>query len=197
MIERRLAVAGASSIAIAIAIALSVTLLGDPAFDVDVGTDAASLRGGWPGTLLGWLSDLGYAVPYAVLVASVAAALAIAGNRAGAIRVAGAVVVGWGAFALLKRLFLRARPEFADHVVSGYSIPSGHATMAFALAAIVLLVEPRVRTWWGWGVFGAYAVLTATSRVVFGVHFLTDVTAGAFLGTGCALLVGAVRGRRA
>lgn len=189
MIDRRLALSGTLCIATSIAIALAVTVFGDPAFDADVGADAASLRSGWFGTLLGWLSDLGYTVPFAVFVAIVATTVALTGSRIGAARVVAAVIAGWGAFSLLKRVFLRARPEFADHLVGGYSIPSGHATMAFALATALLLVEPRLRTWWGFGILGAYAVLTAASRVVLGVHFLTDVVAGALLGAGCALLV--------
>jgi undecaprenyl-diphosphatase len=64
------------------------------------------------------------------------------------------------------------------------SFPSDHATVAFALACAVYFVDRR----WG-GVFLAVAVMVALGRVFVGVHYPSDIVAGALLGFVCAFLV--------
>lgn len=180
---------GVACIACAVALGSVVTRFGSPNFDDVLGDEAARARDGAPGVIFDLLSEVGYTSGYAALVIAVVVALVLAGRRRGAVLLVAAVLLANASFALLKRVFERERPEFADHLVGGFAMPSGHATMAFVLATSVLLVEPRLRTWWAASLLVAYAVLTAASRVVLGVHYLTDVTAGALLGIGCALLV--------
>jgi membrane-associated phospholipid phosphatase len=69
------------------------------------------------------------------------------------------------------------RPEYA-------SMPSGHATTAFAAAIAVGLLWPRLRP-----VMLIYALIIAVSRVVLDAHYLSDVIAGAFVGSVGALIV--------
>lgn len=79
---------------------------------------------------------------------------------------------------------------FARHAAdSGF--PSDHATAAFAIAIAVLL---RQRAW-GRAVVAAAALL-AIGRVAIGVHYPSDVLAGALLGSVVAVIVswGPVRG---
>jgi undecaprenyl-diphosphatase len=57
------------------------------------------------------------------------------------------------------------------------SFPSGHATVAFALAFVILLRD-RKR---GWPLF-CLASFIGLSRVVVGVHYPSDILAGALLG---------------
>src|SRR3954471_1822981 len=57
------------------------------------------------------------------------------------------------------------------------SFPSDHATAALAIAFGILFVVGRA----GW-LFVAWAVLIATSRVLAGMHYPTDVLAGALVG---------------
>jgi undecaprenyl-diphosphatase len=63
--------------------------------------------------------------------------------------------------------------------ISGYGFPSGHSTMAFALAAAVHpTVPPRLR-WVPW----VLAAAVGLARMHVGVHWPADVVGGAALGT--------------
>jgi undecaprenyl-diphosphatase len=173
-------------------IAIAVSLLGTPRFDFVVDEHAAALRDGVFGTLLHWLSTIGYAGWFAPIVIVIVVLLTVLGRSAAAIEVAAAAVLANVVFVAFKQLFRRVRPEFPEHVVGGYSLPSGHATMACTLATVLLLAVPELRRPWLAIPLVAYAVLTAMSRVVLGVHYTTDVVAGACLGAACALAVDAI-----
>ena len=104
----------------------------------------------------------------------------------------GALILSQG----LKHLVDRARPVFDTPVAEalGPSFPSGHAlgSAVFWTTCAVLLV-PHVRR----PVLllaGAVlvAVLVSASRVLLGVHFLSDVTGGLLLGLGWAAVCTAV-----
>jgi undecaprenyl-diphosphatase len=69
------------------------------------------------------------------------------------------------------------------HHASDPGFPSDHATAAFAIATALWLRERRIGTL---ALIGA-AILSA-GRVALGVHWPSDVIAGAALGTACALL---------
>jgi undecaprenyl-diphosphatase len=74
------------------------------------------------------------------------------------------------------------------------SFPSGHATVAFAAAAFGVSMAAAYFPGAPWlGAFAAadlgMAVLTATFRVFAGMHFMTDVIAGAALGSAIGALV--------
>lgn len=56
--------------------------------------------------------------------------------------------------------------------------PSGEATAAFALATVLSLLYPRVAPF-----AYAAAVLAALARILAGAHYISDVTAGAVIGT--------------
>jgi membrane-associated phospholipid phosphatase len=89
-----------------------------------------------------------------------------------------------------KVLVDRARPVFTDPIshAGGASFPSGHATgsAAFysALAIVLLSLTTRPRR----GLLLAMALLVplvvAATRVLLGVHYLSDVIAGLLLGWG-------------
>jgi len=85
---------------------------------------------------------------------------------------------------LLKPLFARTRPPYALESVRllvdttrSFSFPSAHAANAFAVAAFVSSFYPRTRLY-----LYFIAALVAYSRVYVGVHFPSDIAAGAVLG---------------
>jgi len=97
--------------------------------------------------------------------------------------------------AAISALVDRARPFVVDangvHLFSAHSadpgFPSDHATASFAIAMAIFL---RHR---GWGVVALLAAaVLSVGRVAIGVHYPTDVLAGAALGVAAALALWAV-----
>ena len=70
-------------------------------------------------------------------------------------------------------------------VGGGPSFPSGHTADAFAFATIIGLVYRR---WIIVITVLIWASLVGYSRMYLGVHFPSDVLAGAFVGAGCAAI---------
>ena len=101
-----------------------------------------------------------------------------------------AVLIGTVLFAgvastLLKRAVARQRPPVALHLVTetNYSFPSGHATGTAALVAALVAVRMIP-----WLVAAGVTAVVALTRLYLGVHWFSDVLAGALLGTVAALL---------
>jgi membrane-associated phospholipid phosphatase len=65
------------------------------------------------------------------------------------------------------------------------SFPSGHTSTAFATATSVSLLYPK---WYIIVPSYLYAGTVAYSRMDLGVHYPSDVLAGALIGSGCAYL---------
>jgi len=112
------------------------------------------------------------------------------------------VIVGNNAlYNLIKELLDRARPAFeASTAALGPSFPSGHSATAAAGYAAVAFVLARHRSAparaWLAGAAVGIAVAVAVSRVMLGVHWLTDIACGLALGWAwCAVVVVAFGGR--
>lgn len=100
----------------------------------------------------------------------------------------------WGIGSLLKRIVQRPRPEIIDPITTspGFSFPSGHASNAAAVSvALVILLWPLLRRGWprtlALTLATAYTAVTAADRVLLGVHYIVDITAGVILGAGIVL----------
>jgi membrane-associated phospholipid phosphatase len=98
---------------------------------------------------------------------------------------------------LLKTLIDRPRPPDGLVHAAGPSFPSGHATYAGAtcLALVLLFTTPSTRRRWWWALASLGVVGMAWSRTYLQAHWLTDVIAGALLGSGISLLVFAIAQR--
>jgi undecaprenyl-diphosphatase len=102
------------------------------------------------------------------------------------ITLAVALAIGVGVTALavflVKLMVRRPRPagEWGQlyRKTDPHSFPSGHAARAVMLAVVALGVGPP---WLGM-VLAVWAPLVCLARVIMGVHYLSDVLAGALLG---------------
>ncbi len=107
------------------------------------------------------------------------------GHRYQAIAAAGAAALaGIFLFRALKHTSRRKRPcEIEPHCWSAilppdkYSFPSGHSITAFAVALSVGLFYPELQ-----GCLLTVAFLIAGSRIILGMHFLSDVLVGSAIG---------------
>jgi len=83
---------------------------------------------------------------------------------------------------LFKFSIRRKRPEGEWGAIyrntDPHSFPSGHAARAFLIAAIAMALGPT----WMAILLSIWAPLVTLSRVMMGVHYLSDVIAGAVLG---------------
>jgi undecaprenyl-diphosphatase len=96
--------------------------------------------------------------------------------------------IGSATYAVLKRGTSRPRPfEVVPAVAAGaapldaFSFPSGHTLHAVAFMLVALNYHPALAT-----ILIPFVLLTAASRVVLGLHYPSDVLAGAALGAGIA-----------
>ncbi len=92
---------------------------------------------------------------------------------------------------VLKRLFDRPRPSVTHPDIrnlqpfSSASFPSGHTSSAFSVATSLSLNYPK---WYVIVPAYSWASLSGFSRLYLGVHYPSDVLAGAILGSGTAWL---------
>lgn len=93
-------------------------------------------------------------------------------------------------YVVLKQVFHRQRPcdcygNFRAHISPSdkFSLPSGHTTAAFLMATLITHFYPG---------FGGAAYLWAAtiglSRILLGVHYPSDIVAGALLGLMMAII---------
>jgi undecaprenyl-diphosphatase len=94
---------------------------------------------------------------------------------------------------IVKDLYRRDRPPSPEVAVTGWSFPSGHATVgaAIAIGLVMVLVRagPRQRIYEVMA--GGFAFLMGASRVYLDAHWLSDVVAGTAMGAAVMIGVGA------
>lgn len=112
--------------------------------------------------------------------------------KAWAVRLLAAIAVLAGVVLLIKLGVRRRRPEgewgAIYRATDPHSFPSGHAARAVLLALLAIAWGPP----WLAAILIPWAPLVSLSRVAMGLHYLSDVLAGAALGllaAGGALLL--------
>lgn len=93
-------------------------------------------------------------------------------------------------YILLKKSLKRERPchhisNLSAHIVPSdkFSLPSGHTAAAFLMASLIAYFYPNLSVFaylWACGI--------GSSRVLLGVHYPSDIIAGAFLGLGISAI---------
>jgi undecaprenyl-diphosphatase len=92
----------------------------------------------------------------------------------------------------LKAVIKRRRPEGTWGTIyrqyDPHSFPSGHATRAVMLAVLAAGFSPQLSpAWFAW-FMAVWAPLVCISRVLTGLHYLTDIPGGMLLGLLLGLL---------
>ncbi|MBI1780341.1 MAG: phosphatase PAP2 family protein [Sphingobacteriales bacterium] len=92
---------------------------------------------------------------------------------------------------ILKNTIKRERPSVKDPSIipldaaGSYSFPSGHTSDAFATATSLSIAYPK---WYVIAPLFLWASSVGYSRMYLGVHYPSDVVAGAIVGAGSAFL---------
>ncbi len=128
-----------------------------------------------------------------------AVVLIFIGRRHAALFVIVTVAGGWAVNSAFKHFFGRERPQIVPHLMEagGPSFPSGHsfsATVVYfsiALAFAAFSVRASARATLFVTALGI-SVVVAWSRVVLGVHYPSDVTAGLLGGVAWTCLMAAI-----
>ncbi|UYK40654.1 phosphatase PAP2 family protein [Microbacterium terricola] len=150
----------------------------------------------WHDLMLVWRTDVGLTVARAldavggvvsmiVIGIALVVGLVLARRPWDALVVLTAMVVSEAVATVLKLSLTRPRP--ADSLVTDAmtSFPSGHTTLA-ATVMVALALSMRVAVMWG--AAAVWVTAMAWSRTYLAAHWLTDVFAGAVLGTSVALI---------
>jgi undecaprenyl-diphosphatase len=194
---------GAISVGVFVVLALVVAAKAARSADqsVDDSLNRLALRDGGLTDFFKAVTNAGAPTVTLALGLLVAAAFFLLRMRSSAYFAAASVIGVYAVAYVAKKGVHRHRPVWdAAHTIStesGASFPSGHATgtsalaVVLMLAAIPLLAGPGARRAAS-AVLVLYVIVIAVSRPVLGVHYPTDVLAGAALGIGWTLLCASV-----
>lgn len=184
-------VAGFVLVALSVGLGAWIFARGNEPFDIDA--DWNILLAGWSSPVVTAFSQFMNVVGagwFSIAVVPLIGALLLIVFRRpwGALFLVVSLAASAAGVQLLKQTFGRARPEDII-VVSDYgSFPSGHAGNAATVAAIALVLFPRV---WVGIVGAAWTLLMAFSRTYLHAHWLSDTLGGALIGAGVTLLLAA------
>jgi len=99
-------------------------------------------------------------------------------NRSAIYSIAFVTIIMLGIVYVIKHVVKRSRPEYKDTrlgvvALDAWSFPSGHATRATYMVILMSIYFPEWSIlWFIWG------FLICLSRLLLGVHYLTDILAG-------------------
>ncbi|RXE48005.1 bifunctional DedA family/phosphatase PAP2 family protein [Chromohalobacter israelensis] len=152
----------------------------------------APLADGWPGDVSAFMALSGDALGVTALSLPWLLWLLVARRFAAFFHITVALGGIGVANTLFKYLAARPRPETPDYLVGSFSYPSAHTSTSVVLlgltAAFIAEALPgRQRLWAYWGAI-LVCLPMALSRLILGVHWVSDLIGGALLGlVVCAL----------
>lgn len=143
------------------------------------------------------ITHLGDTVTIIAIAFITVVALLSYGHRRLALFFASVVLGQWAISNLIKVVVERARPDLDQlTTASGFSFPSGHSTSSAATYLGLAIVLSTLRPGWNRSLLVAgavgIAVAVATSRVLLGVHWFSDVAGGLVLGWTWSLVCAAL-----
>lgn len=146
--------------------------------------------GEWVGPLMSFFTELGYPLPYVVLITLLYWSV---DSRLGQ-RFAVFVLLSASINEIFKRIFHAPRPYWVDprirpigHASTGFGMPSGHAQQSTAWIVVGDYLKKR----WFWPIAFGLPLMIGLSRIYLGVHFPMQVVVGWIIGT--ALVAGLLR----
>lgn len=116
--------------------------------------------------------------------------------RQNSLFVASSTLVSYGFTMLLKQIVKRPRPFIKNinivpvYRAGSYSFPSGHTSSTIATATALSMAYPK---WYIIAPSFLWAGSVSYSRMYLGVHYPTDVAAGALIGAGTAVSMSFLR----
>jgi len=135
--------------------------------------------------MLIWITELGGLVVISGLTLCIALALTLKARFAELAGLIISVALSVGAVYTIKHLVERARPNetFQAYIETGFSFPSGHATMALALYGFIvwLLWRNASTVFWRVALPTSAVIIIGIigfSRLYLGLHWASDVLAG-------------------
>src|SRR5205814_6013749 len=144
------------------------------------------------------VTALGSATVLGLAVVSVAGFLVLQGLWRRGLIVMGTSLGGWFLNGALKQLYQRPRPDIVPHLREAMSLsfPSGHALQSAAVyltlgVLMMRLADRRITKGYCMTVAASATGLAGLSRVDIGVHYPTDVLAGALIARSRARRLGA------
>ena len=163
-----------------------------------IDAEAAMLRGSATG-LATLLTLSGRALPLLFIAAlGIAATVAIRSGWKIAVAIFATQLLSQGVVELIKRLFLRSRPDaWLVHQELGFSYPSGHATTAVVFycswAVLVWLLPLRTELKLAlMTLLVVWAIGIDWSRMALGAHYPTDIFGGTLFGIASACAMWAI-----
>ncbi|MGH3691559.1 MAG: phosphatase PAP2 family protein [Microbacterium sp.] len=160
------------------------------------GKGPTALDTAWHDLMLSWRTDPGIAVATWMQSAGGVGSMFIVGlvlamglfvmrRPWSALTITAAMILSEAATAAFKVLVARPRPSDSLSDTGLTSFPSGHTTLAATTMVVLALLIGRGF----WVIATLWITMMAWSRTYLEAHWLTDVLAGALLGTSIALIV--------
>lgn len=195
MFERRVHALIAGSVLLAVALTLTIAVVADRTDSMLQAADdrwlawMRDIRTPWLTRVAEAMSVLGGPLVIVPLRLTVIGALAWRRRWLQLGAFLGATVASELCIGPLKAIIDRPRPLGAS-VTDSSSFPSGHAIASSVTAiGLVIVLVPASSRRTAWTILAAsFAALMATSRTYLGVHWASDVVAGACIGTGMAVV---------